>query len=82
MKMSYVAPILLDQYVQYTNRIVRYMPDYAELSSVARIELNPRSREEEKKFDHMLDQAKRTKRAREVYLKTVTGNGRLFNESI
>ncbi|MDQ0861149.1 hypothetical protein [Bacillus sp. V2I10] len=80
--MSYVAPIILDQYVQYTNRMVRHKQDYAELSSVARIDLNTRSREEEKKFDHMLDQAKRTKRAREVYLKTLTGNGRLFNESI
>ncbi|MFY0760018.1 hypothetical protein AB1K32_14205 [Metabacillus dongyingensis] len=80
--MSYTAPIIIDQYVQYTNRMVRHKPDYAELSSVARIELNPRSREEEKKFDHMLDQAKRTKRAREVYLKTLTGNGRLFYESI
>lgn len=80
--MSYAPPILIDQYVQYTNRMVRHKPDYAELSSVARTQLNTRSREEEKKFDHMLNQAKRTKRLSEVYLKTLTGNGRLFNELI
>ncbi|USK34863.1 hypothetical protein LIT25_05795 [Bacillus sp. F19] len=40
--MSYVAPIIIDQYVQYTNRMVRHKPDYAELLSVARIELNTR----------------------------------------
>lgn len=80
--MSYVAPIQLDQYVQYANRMVRHKQDYAELSSVTRTQLNTRSAEEEKKFASMLDQEKRTKQIREIYLKRMTGNGHLLNESV
>ncbi|MCM3595177.1 hypothetical protein M4D55_05180 [Metabacillus idriensis] len=80
--MSYVAPIQIDQYVQYANRMVRHKQDYAELSSVTRTQLNTRSAEEEKKFASMHGQAKRTKQVREMYFKKMTGNGRLFNESV
>ncbi|MGG4487955.1 hypothetical protein [Metabacillus idriensis] len=80
--MSYVAPIQLDQYVQYANRMIKHKQDYAELSSAARIQLNTRSAEEENKFASMQGQAKRTKQVRELYFKKMTGNGHLFNESI
>ncbi|PLR69006.1 MULTISPECIES: hypothetical protein [Bacillaceae] len=80
--MSYVAPVQLDQYVQYANRTVRHKQDYAELTSVARIELNTKSLEEEKKFSHMLEKVKRSKLNQELYMKKMTGNGQLFNESI
>lgn len=83
--MSLVAPIQMDQYIQYANRTVNDKADYASISKVSRIQLNGRHieedrKEETRKFAHILEKIKR-KPVKKVP-SAVTGKGFVVHEII
>ncbi|MRX71914.1 hypothetical protein GJU40_06970 [Bacillus lacus] len=84
--MSWVAPVVLEQSVQYANRMVTYKNDYAELSKASAVSLNSQFVEEERRGDQRrfanILQAVKKKEMKQAKFPFPGGKGLTINEYI
>lgn len=83
--MSLVAPIQMDQYIQYANRTANEKHDYASISKISKVQLNSEQlkrerKEDSSKFSNILASMKR--KQEKNLPPDITGKGFIIHETV